>query len=246
MPVMTIHPLFAIEASDVISLMFFIIMLLGWLFQAMAGKKENKKPEGRRDRQVEKEKVDHQIAQFFEEINELQNPEPQAVAKPRPRRRPENDFDIELVEMDDLDILEEEPALAPIRQPQPRRNRPPQNRPQRKKQKPKKPRPAEPLATSEQSIESRKLPESSLGQGLVEHTEQYIAGNEAAKQAHFESLGSGVVQSVSSHLGDSTFQPTSSQKESKSANIREMLSKPENIRQAILLNEVLSKPISIR
>lgn len=227
----------ALDMQDIISALFFIIMFLGWIFQAMASKNEEKnKPAPRRNRKEEKQKVENEISQFFEEINEIHKPKPKPAQRKRQRQRPiENDFDIELVEVDDED--------AGRGYSQPQRSRTAQKRPSRKKNREQS---HQPLATAKPSIESRALPDSGLGEGLVQHTEQYISGNSEAKEAHFESLGKGVAQSVSSHLGSSTDSAGPKQRVQKSDNIRKLLSDPQNIRQAMLINEILSKPISIR
>ncbi|MAT16396.1 MAG: hypothetical protein CMJ46_14130 [Planctomyces sp.] len=110
--------------------------------------------------------------------------------------------------------------------------------------------PAPPIQAKQESLRERSLRERSLqktelGSGVTSHVAQYMRPD-PAQQAHFQSLGQGVISSVTSHLGqdDPGLKPEAAER--RAAKVRALFNNKETIRQAILVNEILSKPKALR
>ncbi len=108
-------------------------------------------------------------------------------------------------------------------------------------------------ATARQPKDSPPITERALGSGISEHVDQYIAQHVAE---HVDSnvddhLEVDIAHSVSSHLGDRSAElPSLTQAgvdvPTTAENFRQLLRSRQGVRQAILLNEILTRPRALR
>ena len=89
-----------------------------------------------------------------------------------------------------------------------------------------------------------------VGSGISEHVDQYIGQHVNDYMDHDvkEYVETSIVDSVDSHLGQRSLEmPASTQKKRPAASpVAALLKNPEGIRNAILVNEILSRPRALR
>jgi len=136
--------------------------------------------------------------------------------KRRPRKRPP--------------AQEQRPSRRHEEGPQGQRRRPPKQRPRRlKKRRP--------------QSENR-----GVGSGIAEHVDEYI--NQHVKE-HIdhdvdEHVQVAIVDEVTEHLGPGEKPKAASTGPSAAQSVRELLKDPSGVRNAILVNEILSRPRALR
>lgn len=119
---------------------------------------------------------------------------------------------------------------------------------QQKVQQSKARRPRRPVADSK----SRKKGERRVGSGVTEHVNEYISQHvsQHIDRDVDEYVEATIVDNVEGHLGNRLLEMPSGPKPKRgsaaAASIRTMLRNPEGIRNAILINEVLSRPAALR
>ncbi|MEZ6046306.1 MAG: hypothetical protein R3C11_12195 [Planctomycetaceae bacterium] len=85
-----------------------------------------------------------------------------------------------------------------------------------------------------------------MGSGVGAHVKEYLDKDDAEQEAHLKSLGVGVSSSVASHLGAFETTEAKATRQNRAAKVRTLFGNQETIRQAILVNEILSPPKSLR
>jgi hypothetical protein len=169
---------------------------------------------------------------------------PVGPAGPRPAEKPlRSEIEIFLQE-----LTKGQPDPKPQRpQPPPPQRRPPQ--PQKAKQeKPRKPQRPAPVPSAAPAkpgkrLEDQHLPASQLGQGVRSHVSTYMAPERVATEAE-RHLGHRVDEAVKQDLGVAGVQPVAATPGKHP--LLELLSQRSGRRQAIILSEVLQKPVALR
>lgn len=166
------------------------------------------------------------------------------------RKKPEEPVEIEVVPDSEL---RRRPARQPVRQtPQPprrplqRQQRQAAQQPARQKSQPPRVRPGQEIA------ERHNIDPSKLGTTLQDHVSQYM-GSDRIDQEVQQRLARDVERSVERHLGQFGASSTAADVEMPAINRNEtaneivkMLRNRVGVRQAVLINEVLGKPIGLR
>jgi hypothetical protein len=216
---------FKIDAETIIGVVVVAFWFLSWLIKLVSGQNQKTPPVGNR---------------------------PRPPVRPRDERL-QNEIDVFIKE-----VGPKKPARPP--QPTPERRAAPVQAAARKKKEPQTqaaPLPPSPPAQKRvrpgQQIASRQAPVSGdLGKGVKQHLQQYMAEKISREvEAH---LQHNINKSVSQHLGPDTTtgqvaQPAPILNEvaqpvgGRAASLAELFRNPSNLRQAIVVNLILSPPI---
>ncbi|MCA9042558.1 MAG: hypothetical protein KDA65_19540 [Planctomycetaceae bacterium] len=238
--------LLALGLEEILTAVFLIITFLSWVFQAINSKQDKdndgKARNRRQQRQQQKESFESEIERFLQEVNSPDAKRDQPVRQHEPQRRPEpvarNRPTRPLSEEFEIEIIDEPPIRASRRQKQRGRK---DRRPAQAAQ------PAAPVIKKKrESISERTLENKTLGANVSSHVEEYLDKDAREQQAHFRSLGQGVASSVAAHLGTAEGSSARTVNQSRAAKVRTLFQNQETVRQAILVNEILSKPKSLR
>lgn len=229
---MPIPMLLAVDAGAIVAVIFGLISFIGWVMnQVNSSQKPTPPPRKRapRDRTIQEE-----IDQFLSDRE----------GKPRPNRRDE-----EILTPDQVELIDE-PRRKPAPKPQPQQKpRPkPKQTPQKAASRPQPQRVSKPLA-SEQSTTTVTHPArqaAQLGREMQQQVSQAMAPRLATTVS--KDLPHSVDQSVSQHLGQfsSSSQKSPAAVERHAVSIVSMLRNPNSVRGAIIVNEILSPPLSRR
>ena len=185
------------------------------------------------------------ISWLVQNVGNQNRPAQPPVRRPGRPPRPRNQPAASEIE----DFLEEvQPGRPP--QPQPRQSRPqPQGKPRPQggqigqKQKPRVPaqeprrlRPGEELA-------HRHVDAKDLGSGVRKHVSQHVPKDAVGKQVERD-LEHRIDREVTQHLGKSSSSSSTPPPAvpALATEVRDLLARPENMRQAIVLNEILTRP----
>jgi hypothetical protein len=222
-------PLLAADIGNWIGIALVVLSVLGWIVNAIKGLDPNGNPIPKREQRPNVPRPNparpagrdlrSEIEVFLDEVKKAQG---NAPAEPRPAPRPT-------------------PAPAAARQ------TPPKNQ-GKKPQQPQKPK----KSTSPQLAKtqpSRESEPSKGGRGVREHVSTYMADNRvgAEVQQHLahridasveRDMSGGTVAAVTPAIGEVT-RPAPHP-------LLAVLAKPEGMRQAILMNEILSRPRALR
>ncbi|QDU78424.1 hypothetical protein Pla110_01250 [Polystyrenella longa] len=265
--------LLAVGVEEVVTAVFLIITFLSWVFQAINSKQQEKdekkakagRPRGKQ-KQEQKESFESEIERFLKEVNDPnadrnesrhddsrherdrdrqrvrredreRRPEPMASTRTSPSARTlEEEFEIEIID---------EPAPSPAQRR--RRQRQRERDEARKAGAAAQKAEARPKIKKERkSLRDRDRVEKKLGTGVSSHVEEYLDRDATANKAHYSSLGQGVSSSVTAHLGSIEATPGPDASEIRADKVRALFANQETLRQAILVNEILSKPKSLR
>jgi hypothetical protein len=108
----------------------------------------------------------------------------------------------------------------------------------------------EPLTSSSKS---RRLGERKVGSGVAAHVDKFIGQHVSEHMNHDvgEYVDATIVDSVEEHLGNRklempTMATSSAKTSSAAAAVAKMLRNPEGVRNAIIVNEILSRPRPLR
>lgn len=222
------NPILALDIGSIFAVGFLLISFIGWIMNLINAQNPPPQPKQPARRPAPRDrKVQNEIEAFLQE----------AMGRRAPDQQPKPDGD-------EIEILQ--PA-AP-------RRRPPQQQPRRKPKKPAAPVPplAQPTAQPGVTLSSRHLSASSdLGQGIRSHADQ-ISKSRLADQVQ-QDLPHLVSQGVGQHLGEFRADDVDPRREvapfvSSRAAVKDVtglmasLRKPAEMRKAIILQEILSKP----
>ncbi|HIE97292.1 MAG TPA: hypothetical protein EYG03_22170 [Planctomycetes bacterium] len=120
---------------------------------------------------------------------------------------------------------------------------------QRQKQKAEKRRRVEPQASTSKS---RRKGERKVGSGVATHVDKYISQHVSEHINHDvdEYVDATIVDSVEDHLGSRSLEmptmATSKKSSAAATSIAKMLRNPQGVRNAIIVNEILSRPRALR
>lgn len=163
--------------------------------------------------------------------------------RPRPKRDLRSEIDVFLEE------LQQRPAEPRKEAPRPAPQPPRETSERPRGDKPRKSNPQQPKAAKSKSPKptAPKPAASQPGQGIREHVSTYMAGNRVAAEVQ-QHLAHRVDEAVQRDLSGGTVAPVQSVSSPVAAPhpLMAMLLRPEGVRQAILLNEILQRPRVLR
>ncbi|MCA9026300.1 MAG: hypothetical protein KDA86_13925 [Planctomycetaceae bacterium] len=223
------NPILALDIGSIFAVGFLLISFIGWIMNLINAQNPPPQPKQPARRPVPRDrKVQNEIEAFLQEAMGRRAPDQQ--------QRPQ---------VDEIEIIE----------PAPQRRRPPQPQPSRKKaRKPATPSSSLPQPSSQpgESLSSRHLSSSpKLGQGVRSHADEHMRSR-LADQIQ-QDLPHLVSQGVSQHLGEFRADDVDTRREvapfvSSRAAVKDVtgliasIRKPSEMRKAIILQEILSKP----
>ncbi len=212
--------LLAADIGNWIGLAILVLSVLGWLVNAIKGVDPQGKPLPQRPQGKPKRDLRSEIEVFLEE---LQQPKPQPPAQPE-RAAP-------------VPARAETPLVA-------------RNVERQRKEKSRKgnnqTRKPEPVAKPQPKGGMRPL-SSGPGQGLRQHVSSYMASRRVDSSSQ-SLLADRVGASVQQHLSGGTVAPVEAAMSTMAAPhpLFALLSTPEGVQQAIVMNEILQRPVSMR
>jgi hypothetical protein len=241
-----ITPILALELQGITFIIIIAIAIISWLTNLASQKNPPKpQPQARPPRKPAGDKLSQEIDVFLQEVSgrrKQSNPEP---------------IEIEVVPDDEIRRRRSGQRAArstqrPQRPVQPQRPKPLQQ------QTPPTLRPttATPLARTrpgQEMAERHSIDPSQLGSNLQSHLATYMGADRLEREVN-QHLKHEVDQGVSQHLGqfratttaDAPIAASSTPTPQKAADIVRLLRDPSGVRQAILINEVLGKPLAMR
>jgi hypothetical protein len=202
--------------GDEIRLIFFLVIMVIGIFRAILKKASNQEPAANRPDPGRQQRVQSEIDAFLSEVGASRQ------QQQAPERR--------------------QPPQRPQAQPQARQQRP---RPQRPA------RPARPVQQP-QPVPQQSLRDRHLDSSIDDHVIEYLPDEpfDIVDSPVDELVEAHIVESVDSHLGDRAMEMPGGTRTHRSKPVAEsliqLLRSPEGVRQAILVNEVLSKPRILR
>jgi len=210
-------PLLAADVGNYIGLAILVITVLGWIVNAIKGNDADGKPLPQRNKP--KRDLRSELEVFLEELQQPQKPQEPA---PQPER-----------------------PIAPQKQQAQR-----QANPRQQSHKPRPPKAPKPQPTASKPApkpqKSKNLAAKS-GQSLRDHVSSFVSDNRVSAEDQ-QRMAHRVDQAVQQDLSGGTVAPV------EPAEVRRttphpflvMLARPEGMRQAILMNEILQRPKSLR
>lgn len=174
-----------------------------------------------------------------------------ADGKPLPQRnKPKRDLRSELeVFLEELQQPQQQPQ-EPVRRPE-RPANPVQSQKQKqqanRQRPPKAPKPQPTLAKTAQKPQKAKSLSSQPSQSLRDHVASFMGDNRVAAEVQ-QHLAHRVDQSVEQNLSGGTVAPVEAAQVRRAAPhpLLSLLARPEGMRQAILMNEILERPKALR
>lgn len=187
------------------------------------------------------------LSWLFSQIKENQDKQAnkQVKGKNPPKRPVELSEEIEAF-LQEISGNQPQPARQKKKKPPVTKSRPPQRKQPPKKPKPEyKPIPADQSRSFETNISKRHLESKNLGSDLTQHVSSYL---DQDVKTHVEThISRQIGASVSSHLGQFSKNISGSGRQSSETHpIVDMFKDQESVAKAIVLNEILSPPLSQR
>ena len=221
-------PIILADIEGLVGVIFFVIAFIGWIMNLS---KENQQAQKRRQRPragEQRGKVQNEIDQFLKETKRGE--------RRRPRRKPQEVVEEEFLSDDDIVIVEDAPRRRPPKQRQ--RKRVTQSGSTTSHPIPPPP-PKKPL-----SDRAPKKPKAKRELSHIrEHVEQAMPhAVDAGVQAHMGAFTAGSPSS----LGQRALALTTKDRKGPAAAIIGMMRAKKRIRDAVIINEVLSKPRALR
>lgn len=229
-----LFPLFAVDVDGIITLIVIAFVVMSGLYNFLKDKTQKDQRHAGRPRvqRQQQKSVQDEIDQFLREVG----------GKPKNREEP-----IEIVEIDERPRRQRRPQGAQ-RRPQQQRRPAPQRRRQTQIQAGRAPQ--QPKRKPGAALHDRKAPGSvGLGGGVRQHVQEHMEDHIVAEaQKH---LDHDVDKSVQQHLGkfragERHSPPTPLAGAINVRSIVQLLRSPAGIQQAIVLNEILSRPKGLR
>lgn len=208
--------LLADDIGNWIGLVILVLSVLGWIVNAIKGVDANGKPLPQRKPAKPNRDLRSEIEVFLEE---LQQPKPLRPEPPRPAP---------------------EPMVANRKADRPRKDKSRKGNQGRQTVAPGKPAPKT-LASSFPAM-------SSPGQGVKEHVSAFNSSSAVTADVQ-RTMADRVGASVQEHLSGGTVAPITDAGSAAPRGLHPLvalLSKPEGMRQAVLINEILQRPRSLR
>jgi len=214
-------PVLAVDVDTIITGVVVVIIFLSWIVNLIGGQKKAQAPKARGQQNRPRpgqERLQNEIEVFLQEVQGRKKPENKPVAQAPPELPPR------------------QPEARPKRSRQPQQRKRPSTA-----QRPKKPaRSKAPLAQSPASTEI-KNPELGTGVGGLKdrHLDSKIDQSVSEHMTHLDHLEPGIAPANRAAASGERSNAASQQ-------IGNLLRDPAGVRQAILLNEILSRPVGMR
>lgn len=226
---MRLPAILAADAGAIVAVIFGLISFIGWIINQVNG--QQKPPPVPRKRAPRDRSIQDEIDKFLTDKD----------AGPRDQNR----RDEEGTRPEPRETRPQPPRKAPAPKPVQQKPRPKPNPKAGAQQVPSRPQPPRPVAAP--------APPKAAAQPSVfgSHMQQHVADTMAPRigQAVQKDLPHSIDQSVSQHLGKfsvATVRDGADQKMTSLALIVDMIRKPESVRAAIIVNEILGPPLSAR
>jgi hypothetical protein len=225
-------PLFAADFGPILGILFVIISIASALINS--AKEKNKPQPGK---QKQKAALQQELENFLQEAI---NPQPEK------KQNPDN---VEFLELEEDDFQVEKPIQQPPQRRKRRQQNSQQSRTQQNRQSKKSVRSSTEAQPTRQQVSQRTGTESEaqnrLGGALRDRIEEkHQALISSSIQGH---LSSNVNKHLSGSFGFRNQQPKKHASNSEGVKvIRGLIKDPQSLRQAIILNEILSPPKSLR
>jgi hypothetical protein len=233
-----LSPLLAAGGFEgLVAVAFLVISVIGWVINQAGGQKPQGPNAGAAARpQPKRQQVQSEIDSFLA----------QATGNRPARGR------ADVVADDDIEVVEEPRRLsaAPERRPPTRQQPKPAARPQQVSR-PQSPRPQQPaqrpqpqpMRTPTTTVMPRPTP-TALGQGVRQHVAVHMADQISQRVA--QEVPHAIDAMVQQHLGKTSSSAITAKQESLASSIGTELRNLELFRKAVILNEILSPPLSRR
>lgn len=219
-----IIPVLAIDPGAIVGLIVLVLSVLGWLVNLIKGEDNAPKARPRPGNATGKD-LRSEIQDFLDELS--------GGRKPARPNRPAREEEVIILE-------EDEPVQKPVR--------PAKQQKQRKKEKvAATPTAAAPSSRPLSQVQQQHLQTSNLGSGVQQHLAAHMAAGQVTAQAE-SFIGHRVEQAVEKDIGTASLAagavPGLSKPKLHPA--LAFLARPGSIRDAIVLNEILQPPKSLR
>lgn len=212
--------MFAFDADNVVGLIFVLVAIIGWIVNLVSGKQKGgigpAPPKPRPPARPRDEKLQKEIDVFLDEVR----PGAARQKSPQPQRSSERKTQQPAAKSS------QKKSAAAASSEQPARRRPPGG-----------------------DVSSRAAPVSKdLGTGVRSHVAEHLQSGKITQEVS-QDLKDRVSESVTTHLGQfsgSSSSPTAPEQPTAAQQIGQLLRSPASVRQAMLINTILSPPLGRR